>query len=194
MSFADNLFTFVFISLLIFYFRTVVQNGTHLLTSFVNRDLSLKYLLSRLKLAGARNPNHRSPGSLVKSPSLITLRRQHRPFLHLTQVGTLHKDFFSGDDDETCSFFGPNRIAPILIFSSSSSLSTSKLGFNGTYRTRVSKMMHSSLTFNAEKFTIFYDNARDKDSDGDSKDREKKGGDEEMDDRTLVPPSGFGGE
>ncbi|XP_008369676.2 uncharacterized protein [Malus domestica] len=183
-SFAANLFTFVFLSLLIFSFRTVVENGTHLLTSFVDRDPSLKSLLSRLDLAGAGNTNHRSPRSPAESPSPITLRRRHRPVLHLTRVGTLDDDFFSGDDDDARSLFGPNRIAPILIFSSSSH-STSKLGFNGTYGTRVSEIVRSSLTFKAEKFTISNDRSRGRDGDGESNEGEEKGGDEEMDDRAV---------
>ncbi|KAB2625284.1 hypothetical protein D8674_016944 [Pyrus ussuriensis x Pyrus communis] len=117
MSFAGNLFTFVLLSLLIFSFCTVVENGTHLLTSFIDRNLSLKSHIFCLDLAGVGNTNHRSPGSAAESPSLISLRNRHRPFLHLTRVRTLDDDFFSGDDDDS----------PILIFSSSSH-STSKLG------------------------------------------------------------------
>ncbi|XP_068304173.1 uncharacterized protein [Pyrus communis] len=180
-SFAGNLFTFVLLSLLIFSFRTVVKKGTHLLTSFVDHDPYLKSLISYLDLVGASNTNHRFPRSPAKSPSSISLRRRHRPFLHLTRVGTLDDDFFSGDDEDARSLFVPNRIAPILIFSSSSP-STSKLGFNGTYGTRVSEIVHSSLTFKAEKFTISDDRARGRDGDGESNEREEKGGDEEMDD------------
>ncbi|KAM0994662.1 hypothetical protein ACFX2A_010293 [Malus domestica] len=40
-------------SLLIFSLRTVVENGTHLLTYFVDRDPSLKSLISCLDLSGA---------------------------------------------------------------------------------------------------------------------------------------------
>ncbi|KAM1342984.1 hypothetical protein PS2_007144 [Malus domestica] len=99
---------------------------------------------------------------LPESPSPISLRRRHRPFLHLTHVGTLVDNFFSGDDDNAHSFF-----APILIFSSSSH-STSKLGFIGTYGTRVSKIVRYSLTFKAEKFTISDDIARGRDGNRES--------------------------
>ncbi|CAN6691528.1 unnamed protein product [Malus baccata var. baccata] len=143
--------------LLIFSFRTVVENGTHFLTSFVNRDPSLKSLISCLDLAGAGNTNQRSPRSSAESPSPISLHRRHHPILHLTHVGTLVDNFFSDDDDNAHSFF-----APILIFSSSSH-STSKLGFIGTYGTRVSKIVRYSLTFKAEKFTISDDIAREMD-------------------------------
>ncbi|TQE11037.1 hypothetical protein C1H46_003297 [Malus baccata] len=161
-------------SLLIFSFRTVFENGTHLLTSFVNRDSSLKSLLFCLDFAGAGNTNHRFPRSLTESPSPISLRHRHHPFLHLTRVGTLDDDFF----------FGPNQITQILIFSSSFH-STSKLGFNGTYRTRVYEIVRSSLTFKVEKFTISDDRARGRDGDGESNEGEEKGGDEEMDDRAI---------
>ncbi|KAM1276806.1 hypothetical protein ACFX13_029980 [Malus domestica] len=129
-----------------------------------------------------RNTNHRSPRSLAESPSLISLHRRHRPFLHLTRVGTLDDDFFSINDDGVHSLFNPNWIAPILIFSSSSH---SKLGFNGTYGTRVSEIVRSNLTFKAEKFTISDDRARGRDGDGESNEREEKCGDEEMDDQGV---------
>ncbi|KAM1807093.1 hypothetical protein ACFX11_030151 [Malus domestica] len=171
-------------SLLIFSFRTVVENGTYLLTSFIDRGPSLKSLISYLNLAGADNTNHRSPRSPAESPSPISLRRRHRPFLHLTRIGTLDDDFFSGNDDDTRSLFGPNQIAPILIFSSSSH-STSKLGFNGTYWTRVSEIVHSILTFKAERFTISDDRARGRDGDGESNEGQEKGSDEEMGNRAV---------
>ncbi|KAM2984268.1 hypothetical protein FF2_010096 [Malus domestica] len=116
-------------SLIIFSLRTVVENGTHLLTYFVDHDSSLKSLISCLDLFGADNTNHRSSRSPTESSSPISLRCRHRPFLHLTRVETLDDDFFSGDDDDARSLFGPNQISPILIFSSSPH-STSKLGFN----------------------------------------------------------------
>ncbi|CAN6722477.1 unnamed protein product [Malus baccata var. baccata] len=165
---------------------TVVENGTHLFTSFVDRDPSLKSLIFCLDLVGAGNTNHHSHISPAESHSPISLCRRHRPFLHLTRVGTLDDDFFSGDDDDTRSLFGfgPNRIVQILIFSSFSH-STSKLRFNGTYETRVSEIVCSSLMFKAEKFTISDDRARGRDSDGESNEGEEKGGDEEMDDRAV---------
>ncbi|KAM2281612.1 hypothetical protein ACFX1S_042186 [Malus domestica] len=74
----------------------VVENGTHLLTSFVDRDLFLKSFLSCLDLVGVGNTNHRSLRCPAKSPSPFSLRHRHRLFLHLTHVGTLDDDFFSG--------------------------------------------------------------------------------------------------
>ncbi|KAB2602757.1 hypothetical protein D8674_003762 [Pyrus ussuriensis x Pyrus communis] len=88
------------------------------------------------------------------------------------------------DDDNAHSLFDPNWIALILIFSSSSH-STSKLRFNGTYKTRISEIVRSSLTFKAEKFTISNDRAKGKDGDGESNEGEEKGNDEEMDDWAL---------
>ncbi|KAK9920929.1 hypothetical protein M0R45_029466 [Rubus argutus] len=170
-SFASNLFTFLFLSFLIFSFRTVVENGTHLLTAFIDRDPSLKSLLSRLDLAGNTH-RARSPDS----PSPVTLRRRHRPFLHLTRVGTLDEDFFSGDDEEARGLLGSNRKAPIFIFSQF----TSKLGFNGS---RVSEMARSGLAFKAEQFTIASGKDRDRDTDSDDnedEEQEERSG-EEMD-------------
>ncbi|KAM1329569.1 hypothetical protein ACFX2H_041973 [Malus domestica] len=121
--------------------------------------------------------NPLSPASTSLAPSIPTITLPHLQ---------LNDDFFSGDDDDVRSLFGydPNPIAPILIFSSSSH-STSKLGFNGTYETRVSEIVCSSLTFKAKKFTISDDRARGRDSDGESNEGEEKDGDEEMDDRVV---------
>jgi hypothetical protein len=62
-SFTSNLFTFLFLSLLIFSFRTVVENGTSCFISFVDGDPAVKSLLSRLDPAGnavnAANYQHR---------------------------------------------------------------------------------------------------------------------------------------
>ncbi|KAJ8754271.1 hypothetical protein K2173_002171 [Erythroxylum novogranatense] len=102
-TFAASRLTFIFLSLLLFSFRVLVENGTHLLTSFVDRDPSLKSLLSRLDLAGHRDHQHR----LAVAQRFPHQHHQHhhhhhrrrRPFLHVTRVGTLDDDFFSGDDD-----------------------------------------------------------------------------------------------
>ncbi|XP_052174936.1 uncharacterized protein LOC127789899 [Diospyros lotus] len=87
--FWSQLLAFALLGLLILTFRSNVENGTHLLTAFIDRDPSLRSLLSRLDMAG--KPLHSSQVSAV--------RRRRRPFLHLTRVGTLGDDFFSGDDD-----------------------------------------------------------------------------------------------
>lgn len=163
-TFTTNVVTFLFLSLLIFSFRTVVENGTNFVTSFIDRDPSLKALLSRLDLAGNRlnNPD---------DPSPATLRRHHRrrPFLHLTRVGTLDDDFFSGDDDDDRSLFGSNRKAPVnaslIIFSQLGP----KMGFsdlvvdNGI---RVSEVIRSGVTFKVD----------DRDSDNDQEDENKISG------------------
>lgn len=109
-SFSSNLFTFLFLSLLILSFRTVVENGTAHVTSFIDRDPSLRALLSRLDLAGNANHHHRLRN--IQDPSPAALRRR-RPFLHLTRVGTLDDDFFSGDDDDGRTLFGSNSKAPV---------------------------------------------------------------------------------
>lgn len=110
-SFSSYFFTFIFLSLLIVSFRTVVENGTAHLASVIDRDPYLKSLLSHLDLAGKANHHHRlrSPDNY---PSPAALRRR-RPFLHLTRVGTLDDDFFSGDDDDGRTLFGSNFKAPV---------------------------------------------------------------------------------
>ncbi|KAF5750392.1 hypothetical protein HS088_TW03G00728 [Tripterygium wilfordii] len=100
-TFTSNLFAFLFLSLLLFCFRTLVENGTHLLTSFIDRDASLKSLLSRLDLAG-----HQQQQDLQHLHHHHRLRHHRRPFLHLTRVGTLDDGFFSGDD---VPLFGSQR-------------------------------------------------------------------------------------
>ncbi|CAN1775855.1 hypothetical protein LINPERHAP1_LOCUS13463 [Linum perenne] len=104
-SFSANLFTFLFLSLLLFSFRSLVENGSSILTSFIDRDPSLKSLLSRLDLSGS---HHRQPNGV--NEHLPRFHRRRRPFLHLTRVGTLADDFSSGDgDDSERSLFGSNR-------------------------------------------------------------------------------------
>ncbi|OMO72450.1 hypothetical protein CCACVL1_17800 [Corchorus capsularis] len=95
-------FTFLFLSFLLLSFRSLVESGSLLLTSFIDKDPSFKSLLSRLDL-------HPSQPHARLHP---TRRHTRRPFLHLTRVGTLDDDFFSSDDDhKDRSPFGsfPNR-------------------------------------------------------------------------------------
>ncbi|XP_022747654.1 uncharacterized protein LOC111297255 [Durio zibethinus] len=95
-------FMFIFLSLFLVSFRSVVESGSFLVTTFIDRDPSFKSLLSRLDL----HPSH--PHARIHP----TRRQTRRPFLHLTRVGTLDDDFFSSDDDHRDgSLFGsfPNR-------------------------------------------------------------------------------------
>ncbi|KAB5519861.1 hypothetical protein DKX38_024180 [Salix brachista] len=59
-TFSSNLFTLIFLSLLLFSFRTFFENGAHVLSSFIDRDPSLKSLLSRLDLAGRHHHRDRN--------------------------------------------------------------------------------------------------------------------------------------
>ncbi|KAH8485204.1 hypothetical protein Peur_071146 [Populus x canadensis] len=105
-TFSSNLFTLLFLSLLLFSFRTFFENGAHVFSSFIDRDPSLKSLLSRLDLAGRHHHRIHHP-----------LPRRRRPFLHLTRVGTLDDDFFSADDEYDSPLFPkfpPNRSFVIL--------------------------------------------------------------------------------
>ncbi|KAK8542066.1 hypothetical protein V6N13_137363 [Hibiscus sabdariffa] len=100
--FTAHPFTFLFLAFLLFSFRSLVESGSLLLTSFIDKDPAFKSLLSRLD----QHPPH--PHARVHPAR----RHTRRPFLHLTRVGTLDDDFFSSDDDHPDrSLFGsfPNR-------------------------------------------------------------------------------------
>ncbi|XP_031285762.1 uncharacterized protein LOC116144460 [Pistacia vera] len=106
-TFTANLHTFLFLSLLLFSFRSLVESGSYLLTSFIDRDASLKSLLSRLDFSDHHSSTRR-----------LHLHHPHhhhrrRPFLHLTRVGTLDDDFFSGDDDLDRPMFNPLLKKPV---------------------------------------------------------------------------------
>ncbi|WOG91275.1 hypothetical protein DCAR_0310523 [Daucus carota subsp. sativus] len=98
--FKTHLHTLVFLSFLILTFRSNVENGSNFLTTFIDRDPSLKSLLSRIDISGR---SHSSPNS---NHQPILQHRRRRPFLQLTRVGTLDDDFFSGDDHSDKSLFG----------------------------------------------------------------------------------------
>ncbi|GAB4856676.1 hypothetical protein Ancab_014591 [Ancistrocladus abbreviatus] len=132
-SFFSLFLTFFFLSLLLFSFRTLVENGAAYVTSFIDRDPSLKSLLSRLDIAGK---NLHSSDSSLPGHHFATARHHHhhhhrrRPFLHLTRVGTLDEDFFSGDDDDDRSIFGNHRKAKVNGSFLALSSFDSKLGFS----------------------------------------------------------------
>ncbi|XP_044511859.1 uncharacterized protein LOC123229893 isoform X2 [Mangifera indica] len=112
-TFTANLHTFLFLSLLLFSFRSLVESGSYLLTSFIDRDASLKSLLSRLDFS-----NHHSSTRRLHLHHPHHHHRHHhhqrrRPFLHLTRVGTLDDDFFSGDDDIDRPMFNPLLKKPV---------------------------------------------------------------------------------
>ncbi|XP_010262875.1 PREDICTED: uncharacterized protein LOC104601280 [Nelumbo nucifera] len=163
-SFLSSLYVFLFLSLLLFSFRTVVENGTLLVTSFIDRDPSLKALLSRLDLSGQ---NVRSPESF-RSPTALTRRR--RPFLHLSRVGTLEDDFFSGDDDDDRGLFGlapPDPVNGSVVNLSHFFRSEGKLGFLDSekgYGITFSEIVGSGFLFKAEGFSL----TDDADGDGSS--------------------------
>ncbi|GMI84744.1 hypothetical protein like AT2G37035 [Hibiscus trionum] len=119
--FTAHPFTFIFLAFLLFSFRSLVESGSLLLTSFIDKDPAFKSLLSRLDL----HPSH--PQARVPSAR----RHRRRPFLHLTRVGTLDDDFFSSEDDHPDrSLFGsfptrPLNETPVIL----SNFDT-KLGFS----------------------------------------------------------------
>ncbi|KAF8403083.1 hypothetical protein HHK36_011177 [Tetracentron sinense] len=161
-SFSSSFYTFLFLSLLLFSFRTVVENGSLFVTSFIDQDPSLKALLSRIDLSGN---NVRSPDSLG-SPAPVNRRR--RPFLHLSRVGTLDDDFFSDDDIDDSNLFGFGRRTPIN--ASSVNLSNffrrdGKLGVSDSEKSdgiRFSEIVGSGFRFKADVFSLSDDGDDDR--------------------------------
>ncbi|OWM82412.1 uncharacterized protein LOC116207864 [Punica granatum] len=86
-SFNSNPVLFLFLSLLLFSFRSFVETGSHLVISYIDRDPTLRSLLSRLDLSSSASP--------ARHQIRHDRRPRHRPFPHLTRVGTLDDDLFS---------------------------------------------------------------------------------------------------
>ncbi|KAG8374233.1 hypothetical protein BUALT_Bualt11G0110000 [Buddleja alternifolia] len=94
----SHLLTFIFLSSLLLTFRSNVHSASHYLSSLLDRDPSLKSILSRVDLSAAsHHPRH---------------RHRRRAFLHLSRVGTLDDEFFSGDSDFDRSLFHPSSKKP----------------------------------------------------------------------------------
>ncbi|KAF5197017.1 Transmembrane protein [Thalictrum thalictroides] len=123
-SFISNFYTFLFLSLLLVSFKTAVETGTLFVTAFIDRDPSLKSLLSRLDLA---DKNDKSSSENFRFPA-IGNRRRNRPFLHLTRFGTLDDDFFSSEDD-------------VFAFGRKSS------SINSSFQVNLSNFFHQKLGF-----------------------------------------------
>ncbi|KAA8516556.1 hypothetical protein F0562_016938 [Nyssa sinensis] len=165
--FSSHLFTFLFLAFLILTFRTNVENGTHFITGFIDRDPSLKALLSRIDISGkSLYPSSSDP--LVHHHQ----RRRHRhrrPFLHLTRVGTLDEDFFSGDEDNDRSLFGSNpKTQPNVSFVILNSFD-SKLGFSNFVTDngiRVSEIVRPGFTFKAPEGSLQYIEGERNDDEG----------------------------
>ncbi|KAK8561909.1 hypothetical protein V6N13_148944 [Hibiscus sabdariffa] len=87
--FTAHPFIFILLSLLLLSFRSLVESGSFVLNSFIDRDPSFKSLLTRLEL----HPSH------PRARSQSTRRHTRRPFLHLTRAATLDDDFLSSEDD-----------------------------------------------------------------------------------------------
>ncbi|KAG6639882.1 uncharacterized protein LOC122279226 [Carya illinoinensis] len=172
-SFTSKLPTFLFLSLLLFSFRTTVEDGTRHLTSFIDRDASLKALLSRLDLAGSQASRRHGLSSPDESPAALR-RRRRRPFLHLTRIGTLDEDFFSGNEEEDRSTFGFNSKPPVngtLVFFNNFSPrlgSSSPVIDNGI---NIPEIVRTGISFRAESLYLSSeDDKRDdhKDEQGES--------------------------
>ncbi|KAH7865723.1 hypothetical protein Vadar_010355 [Vaccinium darrowii] len=103
--FYSHLLKFLALSFLIFTFRSNLDNGSHLLTDFIDQDPGLKTLFSSLDISAAAAVNHH----------LRRRQPRQRPFLQLTRVGTLNDDdLLSGDEDSGLrSLFGSHPRKPI---------------------------------------------------------------------------------
>ncbi|KAJ4978280.1 hypothetical protein NE237_009060 [Protea cynaroides] len=109
-------------------------------------------------------PSHNGSGKNVRSSegfrSPAAVNRRRRPFLHLSRVGTLDDDFFSGEDDDDRSLFGLGRRSPVN--SSFVNLShyfshQGKLGSSDSeerYGFRLSEVVGSGFLFKAEGFSL----------------------------------------
>ncbi|KAK6140232.1 hypothetical protein DH2020_026030 [Rehmannia glutinosa] len=98
--FYSHLLTFLFLSTLVLTFRSNVHSASHYLSSLIDRDPSLKSLLSRIDFSDASRLHHHR-------------HRRRRAFLHLSRVGTLDDDFFSGGSDFDRSLFHPSSRKPL---------------------------------------------------------------------------------
>ncbi|KAL9150002.1 hypothetical protein ABFS82_12G141400 [Erythranthe guttata] len=115
--FYSNPLIFIFLSSLLLTFRSNVHSASHYLSSLIDRDPSLKSLLSRLDFSASTSAS----ASHLHHHHHPTYRRR-RAFLHLSRVGTLDDDFFSGDSDFDRSLFRqssrkPTPNATFVIFS-----------------------------------------------------------------------------
>ncbi|KAI3472069.1 hypothetical protein Pfo_028757 [Paulownia fortunei] len=94
--FYSHLLTFLFLTSLLLTFRSNVDSASHYLSSLIDRDPSLKSLLSRIDFSDSSRLHHHHR------------HRRRRAFLHLSRVGTLDDDFFSGGSDFDRSLFHPS--------------------------------------------------------------------------------------
>lgn len=129
-SFLTSPYIFLFLSLLLFSFRTAVENGTIILTSFLDREPSVQTLFSRFSdtrpnLSGT-NPH---PPESLRFPAPVN--RRHRPFLHIRRTGILGDDFFSKNEDDISHLRGrlPNNGSSVNL--SQFFHHDAKIGFSG---------------------------------------------------------------
>ncbi|PIN07856.1 hypothetical protein CDL12_19567 [Handroanthus impetiginosus] len=101
--FYSHLLTFLFLSSLVFTFRSNVHSASCYLSSLIDRDPSLKSLLSRIDSSDSSGLQHQYHHR----------HRHRRAFLHLSRVVTLDDDFFSGDFDFDRSLFHPSSRKPL---------------------------------------------------------------------------------
>ncbi|KAF2312122.1 hypothetical protein GH714_028127 [Hevea brasiliensis] len=112
-------------------------------------------------------------------------RRHRRPFLHLTRVGTLDDDFFSGDDDTDRPLFGPNRkLLPngsfVILYNFDSGLGFSEFVIDNGIK--IAETVRSGVQFKVESLdssdretSDYSDNEKEKEEENGSVGLEKGG-------------------
>ncbi|KAE8684292.1 isocitrate dehydrogenase family protein [Hibiscus syriacus] len=149
--FTAHPFLFIFLSLLLLSFRSLVESGSFVLNSFIDRDPSFKSLLTRLDL----HPSHSHPGFQS------TRRHTRRPFLRLTRAATLDDDLLSSEDDlrhrsPFRSFYSrPLNITPMILSNFDTKLGYSNfVADNGILLPKIvrSGVKFKTISFDYEKY------------------------------------------
>lgn len=158
--------TFIFLSSIIFIFRFNVENGAQYLISFVESDPSLKSFISSLDLSGHHHYQQ-------YQQRYQNLRRRRRAFLHLSRVGTLDDDFFSGDADYDRSLFNPSSKSQpngtylfLSNFRTNFGLSADSIVDNGVSFSQIIRSGGFAFKSPGESLEAFNDNSLSPDNNG----------------------------
>ncbi|KAL6492698.1 hypothetical protein OROGR_033164 [Orobanche gracilis] len=100
---SSHLLTFLFLTTLVLTFRSNIHSASHYLSSLIDRDPSLKSLLSRIDFSDSarRHQNHH------------IRHRRRRAFFHFSHVGAADGEFLSGGFDVDRSLFHPSPRKPL---------------------------------------------------------------------------------
>ncbi|KAL6507915.1 hypothetical protein OROGR_024110 [Orobanche gracilis] len=100
---SSHLLTFLFLTTLVLTFRSNIHSASHYLSSLIDRDPSLKSLLSRIDFSDAAR--HQQNHHLH--------HRRLRTFFHFSHVGVADDEFLSGGSDFDRSLFHPSPRKPL---------------------------------------------------------------------------------